>query len=130
MTRNEATLYKDEDSIAMIDNNIPMTSIISLLITQQINTSTSNKRKEPIYHLIASILTIIPVLVYEDTSVPSSIIIESLLSHQSKIDSRINKVDATIVQILKLLQSDNTSNLKQNQYRVKTRMNKSSSIST
>ena len=39
----------------------------------------------------------------DEVSVASFIIIESLLSCQSKIDSRIDKVDATIAAILQLL---------------------------
>ena len=41
----------------------------------------------------------------DDTSVVSLVIIESLLLRQSKIDSRIDKVDTTMLQILQLLQA-------------------------
>jgi len=47
----------------------------------------------------------------DKASIASLIIMKSLLSRQSKIDSRIDKVDVITVVILQLLQSRKASNL-------------------
>ena len=45
----------------------------------------------------------------DDSSVASSVTMESLLSRQRKTDSRIDKMDTTMNQILMLLQSGKVS---------------------
>ena len=74
-------LYKDEDSIAIIEDNLIMTNTIPSQVNPQTNTANVRVRKNLIYYLIASIPTGTKIPTLDDTSVVSSITIESLLSH-------------------------------------------------
>ena len=97
--------------------------------TPTTNSLPRNQSKEPVYHSVASLPSATSMSTSDETSVASSITIESLLSRQSKMDSRIDKVDATIAQILKLLQSEKASNPSQIQSTSETGTEESSGMS-
>ena len=107
ISRVEAAFYKDNDSIAIID---------SLTFNKQLNALLIAKDKAVVYNQVLAI----PLLTNqisksldndkrEEISVTSSITMELLLSRQSLLDTRIDRVYATIAQILSILQSRKVS---------------------
>ena len=92
--RVEAALYNNKDLIVTIEEIITNKSSKSSAIV-----NSRGVAYEPTY----AILIKAAVPVRDDTSIASSIIIELLISQKSKIDLRMEKVDVTLLQILKVL---------------------------
>jgi len=91
MNRVEVSLYTDNDSIATIEESI---------ITKKL--STIHRQNEVNYNSLSIQLSIsaIKVEIGDEVSVASLVTMESLLLKQNKTNLRINKIDATINQIL------------------------------
>ena len=91
--RAEAVLYTDDDFIATIDKSMSSKRLANL------------KKNEVNYNLLPrqSMRLQLNINMRDESLVVSSVMMELLLSKKSKTDSRINKMDTIMNQILHLL---------------------------
>ena len=101
--RVEVAYYGEENLIAIIEDRV------ELMSSSEYSIVVSECKSITKYNPMSSVIT--NSLPSDNKSITSSVIWETMLSKQSQIDARLNKVDSTLDKILQFMQWEQASNL-------------------